>query len=90
MVDGEASLLPDPPFDRAGRDGYRTPMQWDASPTAGFTSGTPWLPIVDGATRNVEEQRASDGSVLALIGCPTNGTVRTPFGLRTVQGARGR
>lgn len=25
------------------RDNGRTPMQWDASPSAGFTSGTPWL-----------------------------------------------
>ena len=41
-------------------------MQWDASPTAGFTSGTPWLPIVDAATRNVDDQRQSPGSVLSL------------------------
>ena len=66
MADAEVSVLPDPPFDRAGRDGYRTPMQWDASPTAGFTSGTPWLPIVDATTRNVEQQRDDPGSLLAL------------------------
>ena len=28
-----------------GRDNARTPMQWDNSPNAGFTSGTPWLKI---------------------------------------------
>ncbi|MET0813653.1 MAG: alpha-glucosidase C-terminal domain-containing protein, partial [Pseudoxanthomonas sp.] len=30
-----------------GRDGCRTPMPWDASAQAGFTTGTPWLPIAD-------------------------------------------
>jgi oligo-1,6-glucosidase len=28
-----------------GRDNARTPMQWDASPNAGFTTGTPWIPV---------------------------------------------
>ena len=27
-----------------GRDNARTPMQWDAGPHAGFTTGEPWLP----------------------------------------------
>ncbi len=30
---------------RKSRDNARTPMQWDAGPNAGFTSGTPWLPV---------------------------------------------
>src|ERR1019366_6992834 len=28
-----------------GRDGERTPMQWNGAPQAGFTSGTPWNPV---------------------------------------------
>jgi oligo-1,6-glucosidase len=30
---------------RKSRDNARTPMQWDASPHAGFTTGTPWLAV---------------------------------------------
>jgi alpha-glucosidase len=59
MVDGPGA---DPPIDRAGRDGARHPMQWDAS--GGFTSGTPWLPMVDPAERNVADQRDDPGSIL--------------------------
>ena len=28
-----------------GRDNARTPMQWSEEPNAGFTTGTPWLPV---------------------------------------------
>lgn len=28
-----------------GRDNARTPMQWDATPHAGFTTGQPWLKV---------------------------------------------
>lgn len=28
-----------------GRDNARTPMQWNAGENAGFTSGTPWIPL---------------------------------------------
>ena len=48
------------------RDGCRAPMAWSGDPKAGFTNGDPWLPIpADAASRNVEQQRASEGSVLA-------------------------
>ena len=30
---------------RFSRDNARTPMQWDGTENAGFTSGTPWLPV---------------------------------------------
>lgn len=33
-------------INRKGRDNGRTPMQWDASSQAGFTTGTPWLAVV--------------------------------------------
>ncbi len=54
----------DPPFDRAGRDAFRHPMQWDASPGGGFTTGTPWLPLIDPQERSVEAQRDDPRSVL--------------------------
>jgi oligo-1,6-glucosidase len=48
------------------RDNARTPVQWDASPSAGFTTGTPWLPVnPDVAEWNAAAQRTDDGSVLA-------------------------
>jgi len=30
---------------KISRDNARTPMQWDAGPSAGFTTGVPWLPV---------------------------------------------
>jgi alpha-glucosidase len=49
-----------------GRDGERTPMQWDGSPEAGFTkSDKPWLPVPDTyKTVNVEEEVRDDDSLL--------------------------
>jgi alpha-glucosidase len=57
----------EPPFDRAGRDRHRHPMQWDGSPNGGFTIGTPWLTPVDPAERNVAAQSADPSSTLALF-----------------------
>ena len=51
-----------------GRDGERTPMQWDTSPNAGFTTLTaqPWLPVPSSAaTINVENEQADPNSLLA-------------------------
>jgi oligo-1,6-glucosidase len=33
------------PLRAMGRDNARTPMQWDASEHAGFTTGTPWIAV---------------------------------------------
>ncbi|MDX1604821.1 MAG: alpha-glucosidase [Candidatus Competibacterales bacterium] len=47
------------------RDNARTPMQWDASANAGFTSGTPWIRInPNHADINVERDRADPDSIL--------------------------
>jgi alpha-glucosidase len=54
-------------YDRAGRDRFRHPMQWDASPTGGFTTGEPWLPAVDPERTNVEAQREDPRSTLSLV-----------------------
>ena len=49
------------------RDPCRTPMQWDASPGAGFTDAEPWLPFSDdAATRNVGVERGDPNSMLML------------------------
>jgi alpha-glucosidase len=50
-----------------GRDPVRTPMQWDGSPNAGFTTGTPWLPLAeDYERRNVAAERDDPSSMLSL------------------------
>ena len=50
-----------------GRDPQRTPMRWDATARAGFTDGTPWLPVgPDVAGASVASQRDDPESMLSL------------------------
>jgi alpha-glucosidase len=47
-----------------GRDGERTPMQWNESAHAGFTPGKPWLPVPpSAATINVEAEKNNPESL---------------------------
>jgi alpha-glucosidase len=48
-----------------GRDGERTPMQWDAAKNAGFTTATPWLPVPPTYTTvNVKAEESEHDSLL--------------------------
>jgi alpha-glucosidase len=62
-----------------GRDPERTPMPWDGSPHAGFTTGEPWLPLnPDHATVNVAAQRQDPASLLRLTRALLDLRRRTP------------
>jgi alpha-glucosidase len=50
-----------------GRDGCRTPMQWDATRYAGFSQSTPWLPLPeDFRHENVVNLEADERSIFNL------------------------
>ena len=50
-----------------GRDNARTPMQWDDSTHAGFTTGTPWIAVNPNfAEINVAADQAAERSVFAF------------------------
>ena len=72
----QAAILPEQvrdPFEKnvpgigIGRDGCRTPMQWDATKFAGFSDVDPWLPVA-GSFRdeNVDSFRKNKGSIYWL------------------------
>jgi len=64
------SQIMDPPGKRfwpfyKGRDGCRSPMQWDESDLSGFSGANPWLPVhPDHYERNVTRQDQDPDSML--------------------------
>jgi alpha-glucosidase len=67
----DVPVPPDRVVDVDGRDPQRAPLPWappsQAGPGAGFTTGTPWLPMAaDAQRRNATSQGEDPRSVLAL------------------------
>ncbi|KAG8688357.1 hypothetical protein FRC09_012945 [Ceratobasidium sp. 395] len=54
-------------INRKARDNARVPVQWDDSPHAGFTTGTPWMRVNDNYTTiNVKDQENDESSILSF------------------------
>ena len=52
-----------------GRDNARTPVQWDSSPNAGFTTGQPWIDVHDDYKEwNAANQTNASDSVYSYWG----------------------
>lgn len=63
----DVAITPERVRDIDGRDPERTPMQWDATKNAGFSTGEPWLPLPpDYRERNVAAQRDDPASLFSL------------------------
>ncbi|HEY3259089.1 MAG TPA: alpha-amylase family glycosyl hydrolase [Pseudonocardiaceae bacterium] len=79
----DATIPPDRVVDVDGRDPQRAPIPWEppsvAGPGAGFTTGTPWLPLIDDAdTLCVQSQAKDPRSTLALYRRLANLRAATP------------
>jgi len=66
MLAGQDPAQVLPAMLRMSRDNARTPVQWDATESAGFSTGKPWLAVNPDSTEwNAAAQRTDPTSVLA-------------------------
>ncbi len=63
----DVPIAPEAVVDVDGRDPERAPLPWEPGRNAGFTAGTPWLPLTPDAERvNAATQAADPHSMLSL------------------------